>query len=62
MMWSKCAVFHIQYSSVYTLNMHSHVPHYPSLQRGEYVSVIIFNLTEEDVQVNSVVLSGYRVA
>lgn len=32
------------------------------LQRGDFVSVTIFNLTEEDVQVNSMVLSGYRVA
>ena len=32
------------------------------LQRGEFVSVTIFNLTEKDLQVDRMVLSGYRVA
>ena len=55
-------VQYVTYSLSSLPYLHSHPVLFSLLQRGDYVSVIVFNLTEDAMQVNSMILSGYRVA
>ena len=60
-MWCEYALSHVQHSIIlehaFTCTVLLSL-----LQRGEFVSVTIFNPTEKDLQVDRMVLSGYRVA
>lgn len=59
----ECAVCtYVTYNTANLPCMHSHAVPFSLLQRGDYVSVILFNLTEQAVDVNGMSLSGYRVA